>query len=66
MQFFLSSNGQENNSISHQGDLIDDGKDHEKRVAHLGEIRKPYKNKLSHCGLIADAHLFNSHQSFWK
>lgn len=66
MQFFLSPNGQENGPVSHQGDLIDDGKDHEERVAHRREVREPYEDKLSHCGFIADVHILCPQGSFWR
>ena len=66
MQFFFSSNGQENGPISPHRDLIDDGKDHKERVAHLWAIRKPYEDKMSHCGLIVGIHLLCLQWSFWR
>ncbi|KAI5187267.1 Olfactory Receptor 5V1 [Manis pentadactyla] len=41
-------NDQENGPVSQQGDLVGDGKDRKERIVHLGEIREPREDKVSH------------------
>ena len=66
MSLLLSRNGQENGPISYQGYLIDGGKDHKKRVAHLREVREHYEDKLSHGGKIVNIHHLSPQGTFWK
>ena len=66
MQLLLHPYGQENGPISHQGDLVGDGKDHKERIANLGEVREPREDKVSHGDEIVAVYPLSPQGSFWR